>query len=71
MWEARYGMDAPPPAPPRIPIRTSAAAATADGRLVRKMGRRHRAARSALWPPNPGDFGHPAVIPRRNRATGV
>jgi hypothetical protein len=34
-------------------------------------GRRHREPRSALWPPNLADFGHPEGIARRNSATGL
>jgi hypothetical protein len=56
--------------PPRIPIRTPAVAATDAGGGMRD-GRRHRAARSALWPRDPADFGYPVVIPRRTCATCV
>ena len=46
---------------PRIPIRAPAIAATDHGRRAPERAAGARGARSALWQPDPADFGHPVV----------
>jgi len=56
-------LDASAPCPARIPIRTPAGVAPDRALRGAGPGGRRRTTGSALWPPNPGDFGHPAVYP--------